>query len=234
MDANSILVTGSNRGLGLEWVRQYTELGWRVYATCRFPEHAGDLQQLTNEYSNLSVHRLDVTDAEQIKQLSAELNDTAIDVLINNAGVYFERWGKDPPGSINYTDWQKTYSVNVLGAIRVSEALLEQVSHSERRLLVAISSHMGSIADITSGRDFAYRSSKAALNAAMKGLACELAPRKIGVLLLHPGWVKTRMGGESALYTPTESVQGMRELIDTFTLEQSGTFLRFDGVQMPW
>jgi NAD(P)-dependent dehydrogenase (short-subunit alcohol dehydrogenase family) len=234
MEVNSILVTGSNRGLGLEWVRQYAELGWRVYATCRFPEQADELQQLANDYSNMSVHRLDVTNAEQIKQLSAEIRDTAIDVLINNAGVYFERWSKDPPGSINYTDWQQTYSVNVLGAMRVSEALLQQVGRSERRLLVAISSHMGSIADINSGRDFAYRSSKAALNAAMKGLACELAPRNIGVLLLHPGWVKTRMGGESALYTPTESVLGMRELIDKFTPDQSGTFLRFDGVQMPW
>jgi NAD(P)-dependent dehydrogenase (short-subunit alcohol dehydrogenase family) len=118
--------------------------------------------------------------------------------------------------------------------MRVSEALVDCMARSERRLIVAITSHMGSIADITSPRDYAYRSSKAALNAAMKGLAAELAPRNIGVLLLHPGWVRTRMGGESAPVTPEQSVRGMRERIAAFALAQSGRFYRFDGTAMPW
>ncbi|MDZ7805344.1 SDR family oxidoreductase [Thiohalophilus sp.] len=231
---NSILVTGSNRGLGLEWVRQYARLGWRVYATCRFLEQAEELHRLASDHSNVSLHPLDVTRSEQIEALARELNEVAIDILVNNAGVYYERWGKDKLGSIDYDDWQQTFAVNVLGAMRVSEALLDSVARSRRRLLVGISSHMGSITDIGSGNDYAYRSSKAALNAAMTGLAHEVAPRKVGVLLLHPGWVQTRMGGDSAPYTRAESVQGMRQIIDDFTFEQSGIFLRFDGTRMPW
>jgi NAD(P)-dependent dehydrogenase (short-subunit alcohol dehydrogenase family) len=225
MGMNSILVTGSNRGLGLEWARQYAQLGWRVYATCRHPEQADSLQQLSDEHDNISVHRLDVTQPEQISQLASELN---------NVGVYYERWGKDKLGTIRFADWQETFAVNTLGPVRVSEALLEQVAASERRLVVTITSHMGSIADITSGNDYAYRSSKAALNAAMKGLSYEVASRKVGVLLLHPGWVRTRMGGDAAPYSAQESVSGMRRLLDSFTLRQSGSFYRFDGSPMPW
>lgn len=234
MEMNSILVTGSNRGLGLEWIRQYAQLGWRVYATCRFPEQADELNQLANDHPNVSLHPLDVTRPERITALAGELDGVAIDILVNNAGVYFERWGKDKLGTIDYADWQQTFAVNVLGAMRLSEALLDSVARSRRRLLVAISSHMGSIADIGNGNDYAYRSSKAALNAAMVGLSHEVAPRKVGVLLLHPGWVQTRMGGDAALYSPAESVQGMRQMIDQFTPEQSGIFLRFDGTRMPW
>jgi NAD(P)-dependent dehydrogenase (short-subunit alcohol dehydrogenase family) len=234
MGMNSILVTGSNRGLGLEWARQYAQLGWRVYATCRHPEQADSLQQLSDEHDNISVHRLDVTQPEQISQLASELNNVALDILLNNAGVYYERWGKDKLGTIRFADWQETFAVNTLGPVRVSEALLEQVAASERRLVVTITSHMGSIADITSGNDYAYRSSKAALNAAMKGLSYEVASRKVGVLLLHPGWVRTRMGGDAAPYSAQESVSGMRRLLDSFTLRQSGSFYRFDGSPMPW
>lgn len=164
--------------------------------------------QLAGEHPNVSLHPLDVTRPEQITALANELYDVAIDVLVNNAGVYYERWGRDKLGTIDYDDWQKSLAVNVPGAIRVSEALLDSVARSRRRLLVAISRHMGSIADIGSGNDDAYRSSKAALNAAMVGLSHEVAPRRVGVLLLHPAWVQTRMGGDAALYTPTESVQG--------------------------
>jgi len=234
MDTNSILVTGSNRGLGLEWVRQYARLGWRVYATCRFPEQADELRKLASDHPGVTIHTLDVTKPEQIGALARELRDVSLDILLNNAGVYYERWGKDKLGSIDYANWQQTFAVNVLGAMRLSEAMLDSVARSRRRLLVGISSHMGSITDIGSGNDYAYRSSKAALNAAMTGLSHEVAPRKVGVLLLHPGWVQTRMGGDAALYTPAESVQGMREIIDHFTLEESGVFLRFDGTRMPW
>lgn len=231
---SSILITGSNRGLGLEWVQQYARDGWRVYATCRHPDQAESLQQLARDYSQVSVHELDVTRAEQITRLAGELGEVPIDILVNNAGVYFERWGKDKLGSIRYDDWQETFAVNTLGPMRVSEAFLEQVAGSERRLVVVISSHMGSIADITGGNDYAYRSSKAALNAAMKGLSHEVAPRQVGVLLLHPGWVRTRMGGPSAPYSPAESVKGMRRIIDRFTLSHTGRFVRFDGTEMPW
>jgi NAD(P)-dependent dehydrogenase (short-subunit alcohol dehydrogenase family) len=230
----SVLITGSNRGLGLEWVRQCAGRGWRVFATCRDPGSAVDLQDLADRDYSVSLHRLDVTDASQVDDLAEDLRDETIDLLVNNAGVYFERWGKDSVGSIRYGDWEETFRVNTLGPMRVTEALLPHLNRGERPLVLAITSHMGSIADIDAPRDYAYRSSKAALNAAMHGLAHELKARGIGVLLLHPGWVRTNMGGSSASIGPEESVRGMLALVDRYAPNLSGGFFRFDGTRMPW
>lgn len=231
---NSVLVTGSNRGLGLEWVRQYSKAGWRVYATCRFPEQADELQALASQSDYMTIHRLDVTRDDQLSEIVKDLAGESIDILVNNAGVYHEQWGKDPLGKINYDDWQHTFAVNTLGPMRVSEAFIENIARSKKRLIVAITSHMGSIADIASGNDYAYRSSKAALNAAMKGLSFEAATRNVGVLILHPGWVRTRMGGESAPLTTQQSVEGMRKPVENFNLSESGSFFRYDGTPIPW
>lgn len=229
----SILVTGANRGLGLEWCRQYAAQGWRVYATCRHPKAAEDLLDLAKGHAQLSVHRLDVSDADAIHALRAELMEAPIDVLVNNAGVYLEKYA--PDGAIRYDEWLYTLAVNTLGAVRVSEALTRNVARSERRLIVAISSHMGSIADISTPGSYYYRSSKAALNAAMKGLALAYRPMGIGVLILHPGWVKTRMGGwDEAPLTPELSVAGMRRLVEGFAPEMNGRFFRYDGRELPW
>lgn len=231
---NSILITGSNRGLGLEWVRQYADSGWRVYATCRFPEQATALQQMAAAQTNISIHRLDVTRPAELHSLVDELDGCAIDILVNNAGVYFERWGKDTLGQINYDDWQQTYGVNTLGAMRVSEALIDNVVRSDQKLIIAITSHMGSIAEITAPGDYAYRSSKAALNAVMKGLSVGMAEQGVAVVMLHPGWVRTRMGGESAPLGIAESVSAMRVVVAQFSFERSGRFFRYDGVEIPW
>lgn len=229
----SILVTGSNRGLGLEWCRQYAAAGWRVYATCRYPETAAELRALASRHPNLSLHRLDVTVSAHCAALRAELADDPIDVLVNNAGVYLEKYA--PDAAIHYDDWLDTLRVNTLGAVRVTEALAHNVARSGRRLVVAVSSHMGSIADISAPGSYYYRSSKAALNAAMKGLALAYRPLGIGVLILHPGWVKTRMGGwDEAPLTPEQSVAGMRRLVDACTPEMSGRFFRYDGRELPW
>ncbi len=229
----SILVTGANRGLGLEWCRQYALAGWRVYATCRHPETAEDLNALAQAHTRLSLHRLDVTSAEHCAALRAELGDTPIDVLVNNAGVYLEKYA--PDSAIHYDDWLQTLQVNTLGAVRVTEALAHNVARSQRRLVLAISSHMGSIADISAPGSYCYRSSKAALNAAMKGLALAYRPLGIGVLILHPGWVKTRMGGwDEAPLTPEQSVASMRRLVDAYVPQMSGRFLRYDGSELPW
>lgn len=230
----SVLVTGSNRGLGLEWVKQYAQLGWRVYATCRFPEQADDLQRLAMLHDTISIHQLDVTSKQQLDHITQQLDGYTLDLLINNAGTYFEQWGKDRLGMINYANWLETLDVNTLGAMRVTEALRNHLARGDKRLVVAISSHMGSIEDISSPNDYAYRSSKAGLNAAMKALSYELASYQIGVLLLHPGWVRTRMGGDSAPLTPQQSVYNMRILIDRFTLKKSGRFYRYDGTLIPW
>jgi len=231
---NSILITGSNRGMGLEWASQYARAGWRVYATCRFPEQANHLHSLQLLHANVSIHSLDVTKSKDLNRLKTDLAGAAIDLLINNAGVYHEQWAKDGLGRINYQHWAYTFEVNTIGAMRVCEALIDNIADSDRRLIVTITSHMGSIGDITSPRDYAYRSSKAALNAAMKGLSYEVAKRKIGILILHPGWVRTRMGGESAPLSAEQSVSSMRQLIDKFHPRQSGHFYRYDGARIPW
>lgn len=229
----SLMITGANRGLGLEWARQYAEAGWRVFASCRRPEEADDLKALASSHPRVSMHRLDVNDSEQLRTLQLDLEDARFDVLLNNAGVYLDKFTGDF-GGIDYEVWLRTFAVNTLGAVRVSEAFIGQVASSDKKLVVAISSHMGAIAEIAASGNYAYRSSKAALNAAMKGLSLLLAQRGIGVLLLHPGWVKTRMGGPDAPFTPEQSVRGMRALVDNFKPEMNGRFFRHDGSEIPW
>ncbi len=228
-----VLITGANRGLGLEWARQYAEAGWRVFASCRRPDEAGDLRILAGRHPLLSAHRLDVTDSEQLRTLQLDLEDARIDVLLNNAGVYLDKFMGEL-GGIDYEVWLRSFAVNTLGAVRVSEAFVGQLARSEKKRVVAISSHMGSIADIGAPGNYAYRSSKAALNAAMRGLSHALAQHGIGVLLLHPGWVKTRMGGPDSPLTPEESVSAMRALVEKFRPEMSGRFFRYDGSEIPW
>jgi NAD(P)-dependent dehydrogenase (short-subunit alcohol dehydrogenase family) len=228
----SALITGSNRGLGLEWARQYAQEGWRVFATCRHPLDALDLQALRREYRKVTLHRLDVTKIEDIRAVQWELEDQVIDILVSNAGIYIDKRNSGI-GGFRFDDWLRTLEVNTLGGLRVMEALIGNLAKSSKRLILAISSHMGSITDIHEAGHYYYRSSKAALNAAMAGLAVELKPQGIGVLILHPGGVKTRMGPSSGI-SPEESVRGMRHIAERFRLEDSGTFLRYDGVKLPW
>ena len=230
----SILITGSNRGLGLEWTRQYLQLGWQVHATCRHPEEADELHQLKRAHDNMSLFRLDVTRPDEINTVADQLSDQAIDILVNNAGVYLEKFDKSTLGHFDYGDWEKTFRINTLGPVRITQAFTKHVARSTRRLVVNISSHMGSIAEIESPGSYAYRSSKAALNAATKGLALELQQQNVGLLLLHPGWVKTRMGGAGALFSTQESVDGMRSVIDRFDMDISGAFYHFKGNVIPW
>ncbi len=191
-----------------------------------------ELQKLAAGNQRISLHRLDITIPEDIKALVWELGDESLDVLINNAGIYLEK-NEVKLGGIRYDDWLRTFEVNTLGGVRVSEALLDNVGRSEKRLIVALSSHMGSIADIGTPGSYYYRSSKAALNAAMEAISAALRARDIGVLVLHPGGVATRMGPSGGI-TTAESVQGMRRIIDNFSMEQSGVFLQYDNTMMPW
>ncbi|HEY0635096.1 MAG TPA: SDR family oxidoreductase [Gammaproteobacteria bacterium] len=231
---HTVLVTGSNRGLGLEWVRQYALAGWRVIATCRHPAEAHALRELANHHTNIAIHPLDVTAAAEIDALARLYQDQPLDLLINNAGVYFEKFNADHLGALHYGDWEETFRVNVLGAVRMVEAWRHSLARADQPLVVTLTSHMGSIAEISQPGSYAYRSSKAALNAAMKGLSLELHRDGIGVLLLHPGWVQTRMGGPGAPLSVEQSVHGMRQRIERFTLAQSGRFYRYDGSEIPW
>ncbi|MFZ2169592.1 MAG: SDR family oxidoreductase [Methylococcaceae bacterium] len=224
----TVLITGASRGLGLEFCKQYAAEGWQVLACCRNPETAGKLTGTPQ----VRVFPLDVSDFSQIDKLAAELQDTAIDVLINNAGIY--GGPHHGFGHLDYAAWTQTFTVNTQAPVKMAEAFLPHLLHGDKKLLVSISSQMGSIADNSSGGSILYRTSKAALNAAMKSLAIDLKEQGIGVLVLHPGWVKTDMGGPDALIETQQSIAGMRNVITRFTLAQSGGFLKYDGSTLPW
>lgn len=229
----TVLITGANRGLGLEFCRQYAAAGWEVLACCRKPESALELQALAGHFDGIEIFALDVADFNRIDALSGELTDRSIDVLLNNAGIYGDS-REHGFGNLDYGAWAETLRVNLQAPVKMTEAFLAQVSRSDRKLVVAISSLMGSIADNGSGGSLLYRSSKAGLNAAMKSLALTLETRAIGVLIFHPGWVKTDMGGANALIEAGESIAGMRDIIERFTLQQSGSFIKYDGTPLPW
>jgi len=229
----TVLVTGANRGLGLEFTRQYAAAGWRVLATCRTPDGAPALDRVAAEHGDrIAIHRLDVDDRASVDALAAGLGESAIDLLLNNAGTA----GKRPFdfGAIDYADWARTLAINTLAPLRVIEALVDAVGRSERRVIATLSSRMGSIGENDSGGAYAYRSSKAALNAALKSLAIDLARRRIVVVALHPGWVATDMGGDKAPLSPTESVTGLRRVIEDLGAADTGRFLSYDGDEIAW
>ena len=226
-----VLVTGANRGIGLEFVRQYAGDGCRVIACCRDPLKATALTTLAaSSGGKVSLQALDVSDFSQIERLASELKDRAIDLLINNAGFY-------PHGSFaatNYDEWQKAFLINTMAPMRMVEAFVEHVASSRLRKIVTLSSKMGSIADNDSGGSYPYRTSKAAVNMVMKNLAIQLKPRGIATCTLHPGWVNTDMGGANAPINVQQSVSGMRAVIDRLSIDNAGRFIAYDGQEISW
>ena len=223
------LITGANRGIGLEFFRQYAAMGWRVIATCRDPGSAADLKSISGD---VSVEAMDVSDYANIQSLAKSLKREAIDVLVNNAGIHGPRPSR--VGGIDYDAWAEVLKINTMGPMKVSEAFVEHVARSDLNTIVTITSKMGSIADNESGGAYPYRSSKAAVNAVMKSLAVDLRPRGITVVVFHPGWVATDMGGPSAPVGPDESVAGMIKTISKLKLSDSGKFLNYDGKKVAW
>ncbi|MGE0650955.1 MAG: SDR family oxidoreductase [Alphaproteobacteria bacterium] len=224
----SVLITGANRGLGLEFARQYAADGWRVHAACRMPDRATELAGIKGD---VTVHPLDVTDSGAITALVDALGNDAIDVLVNNAGVYGRRQSL---GRIDYGGWESVLRTNVLAPIAMTEAFLPALQRAEKPRVALITSRMGSIADNTSGGYYAYRSSKAALNAAGRSLALDLREQGIVVLMLHPGWVRTDMGGASAPLEPRDSIAALRRIIDGAKMTDSGRFFSYNGSEVPW
>jgi NAD(P)-dependent dehydrogenase (short-subunit alcohol dehydrogenase family) len=175
---------------------------------------------------------LDVTDQKSIKAASSQIEDNAFDLLINCAGI-----GGPPDqrtGRVDHESWKRVLDVNTMGPLRVTEALIDRLARSERKLIITITSGMGSITDNTSGDSIPYRSSKAVANMVMRSVAIDLAPRGITSVVINPGWVRTDMGGPSAPLTPAESVNSMRRLISTLGPAQSGRFFNHDGREYPW
>jgi NAD(P)-dependent dehydrogenase (short-subunit alcohol dehydrogenase family) len=227
------LITGANRGLGLEFVRQYLADGWQVYAACRDPESASELHRFGDENRDrLKILAMDVTDPASIEAAATELDGQAIDLLLNNAGIIGPRG--QTIGNIDYDAWKEVLDVNTLGPMRVSDAFIEHVARGDRKLIVSLTSGMGSIADNTSGGSILYRSSKAAVNMVMRSLAIDLAPRGITCVVINPGWVRTDMGGPNATLEPSESISRMRRLIDALGPEQSGKFFNHTAREYPW
>jgi len=222
-------ITGASRGIGLEFARQYAADGWRVIGTCRDPSDSKDLAGLDGD---VDVHSLDVTDHAQVQVLAKSLKREPIDLLLNNAGIYGPK--PTPFGGVDYEAWKQVLDVNTMAPLKVCESFVDHVAASDLKIMAAVSSKMGSLEDNTSGGSYIYRSSKAGLNAVMKSLAADLKSRGVIVIVLHPGWVKTDLGGPSALIEPCDSVSGMRRVIAGLTPEDSGRFFNYDGAEIPW
>ena len=238
----TVLVTGAARGLGLEFARQYHADGWRVLACARAPQSATGLQSLAAASTRLvSVHALDVADHASVDTLASQLGETSIDVLINCAGTMgggsfaaqglsFGRFG-----SSDYDDWIKVLRVNVLGPMKMAEAFVEHVARSEQKKIITLTSILGSIGRNTQGGLYAYRASKAAVNAIMRSLALDLGKQR-GIIAtpIHPGWVRTDMGGPKADIDAATSVSGMRAVISGLTAERAGRYWMYNGDELPW
>lgn len=228
----TILITGANRGIGLEFVRQYAADGARVLACARVPGEAKELLDIAaSSKGQVTVHPLDVASGASINHLVQELDGQPIDILINNAGVY----GGDhqTAADLDYETWARTLTVNSIGPVRVLLALLPNLKKGKDKKAISITSGMGSTTN-HDGHALIYRSSKAALNNAMRGLALALKADGIIILLLHPGWVKTDMGGRNASLSPDVSVSAQRNVISTLKAKDSGRYLAFDGHEIPW
>ena len=233
----TVFITGANRGLGLEFVRQYATDGWRVIAACRKPRDADELQEVPGA---VEIHKLDVTDHAAIRHVAEDLDGQPIDVLINNAGIGGKGPGNPFPTGVPALDkadavaWEEAFRVNSIAPFLMSCALLPNLEAGERKTLVVISSTLGSITDNTSGGQYPYRSSKAAVNMVVRGLACDLADRDITVVALNPGWVRTRLGGTMAPTSPGDSIDALRRIIERLTPADSGRFYNHDGAEVPW
>jgi NAD(P)-dependent dehydrogenase (short-subunit alcohol dehydrogenase family) len=235
----TVLVTGANRGLGLEFTRQYVERGWRVIATCRNPGKAEALNALAAKTPDVVVERLDVVDHAQIDALAAKYVNVPIDVLINNAGI---GGGTENQlfGRLNYDAYRTVLDVNTFGPIKIAEAFVDQVKASELKKIITVSSSQGSIASVTMPMLYWYRSSKSALNMLMVNLALQLKRRNVIVGLVTPGATATDFidarfrKAIPGIREPEVAAADMIRNIDRFTLENSGTFFNYDGGIVPW
>lgn len=250
--AETVLITGANSGIGLEFTKQYAAKGWTVIATHRRSRIPQTLAEVMAEFPNVRIETLDVTDVEQARSLAAKLADTAIDVLINNAGVYNDRsacepddgcpgdWSTQSFGNLDYGLLDTIMAVNIKGPLLVSEALYESVKASTLKKIVAISSSNGTLTGEENPRPGAifYRMSKAALNREMQIVAASARPDGVTVVMLNPGPTLTEhqeyLRGNPIMHETSFTVEHMIETIDGVTLDDTGSFLRYDGVPEPW
>lgn len=229
----TVLITGANRGLGLEFTRQYLAERYAVIAACRNPGAAQALHELEGTARGaLNVIEVDVADTASVKRAAAHVATPTVDILVNCAGIFGT--GGNTIDSLDYDAWIAVLEVNVLGPARMCEAFLDKVARSDRRLIVTITSGLGSLADNSTGGYIPYRTSKAAVNMLMRSAAIDLKPRGVTCVVVNPGWVKTDMGGPNAKLSPEESVGATRRLIAKISPQDSGRFFNYDGREYPW
>ncbi|SPP98094.1 SDR family oxidoreductase [Bradyrhizobium vignae] len=220
----TVLVTGANRGLGLEFARQYHEAGWHVIAASRQPDEAAQTRAWSAE-----LLQLDVRSEVDIRSLAHVLKGRQIDLLINNAGYHP---GTQQLGQLDYSNWPTAFHVNAIAPLQIAEALLPLIPPGGK--IINIGSRLGSIACNEGEGSYAYRATKAALHCITRSLAIDLAPKQILVAALHPGWVKTDMGTSAADIEVGESVSNMRNVIATLGSHNTGLLINYDGEVISW
>lgn len=228
----SVLITGANRGIGLEFCKQYLEQGYKVFACCRDVSRAEQLKQLQHEFAdNMVIITLDVASETSIQQLQASLSNEPVDIVINNAGIFSVNNDND---LLNSKSWQPIFQINAIAPYLLTQLLIDNLIRGHQKKVINISSEMGSISLNHTGGHTPYRASKAALNAITKNLAIEVTDKGITLVAIHPGWVQTDMGGPNGQLSPQASVSAMRELIEKMTLTDSGKFYNYTGEELPW
>jgi len=228
---NTILITGANRGLGLELTKQFSADNWRVFACCRNPTKAKELQSLKTANSNIQIYPLDVTDNANIQGLAESLNRETIDILFNNAGII----GADEvTGNIQSEHLLEVLETNTVAPVMVAQAFMQHLLNGNKKIIANMSSVMGSIEQTTADDHFSYRISKAALNEATRCMAMGLNAKQITVVSFHPGWVQTDMGGSSAPINPAISITGIKKVLDHLSIKDTGQFISYDGKHLLW
>jgi NAD(P)-dependent dehydrogenase (short-subunit alcohol dehydrogenase family) len=227
------LITGTNKGLGLGLTKSLLDKGYKVFATCRKMAKAKELEALSKTFPNkLKILEVDVVAPNAGESISNFLKDEPIDLFLNNAGTIGSRG--QGFGQVTTSDWLEVLQVNLIAPLLISQSIIENISKGSEKKMFFLSSKVGSIADNSGGGMYVYRSSKTALNQVVKSLSVDLLGNRISVVALHPGWVRTDMGGPNALISIEKSVSGMIGVISRTTLTDTGKFFNYDGKEIPW
>jgi len=240
-DAPTVLITGSNRGIGLEFVRQYSALGWNIIATCRRPAEADVLNGLAGEYPQIKVEQLDVLRHDMIDSLARKYRKQPVDVLLNNAGFFGDNLQLSGSffGRLNYDLWDLYVQTNAIGPLKMAEAFFENVKMSEQKKIMTVSSLQGSIEGGYGEGSFFYRGSKASLNMFMHTLSDQAKVKRAGIMvgLFSPGLVVDERTENLQLDGKVErpvSIRGMINVIENFKPGMSGGFYKYSGETVPW
>ena len=234
-DSPTVLITGTNRGIGLELARQYAQRDWHVIATARRPEEADDLKAVQRDYPKLVIVQLDVTDHGRIDELAGEYRDQPIDILINNAGINGGHENAEF-GKMNFDAYFNVHNVNVVGPMKMAEAFIDSIAMSEQKKIIQISSGQGSIAD-TWGCCAFYRSSKASLNMMSRNMSIDLKEKGVTVGIISPGFVRTNFTpglDHPAMIEPEQSASMVIAVIEKYDLSMTGAFMSHEGKELPW